>query len=115
MTVENQEKVISILNSINTEISTSVIKTINIAPDVKFYGNDKNELYVLAGSYTFVNDARANQVFIALLMDATTHRNSIEYGKLLLTENTHHWTNPLPDVVLNQDLKGLEGNLGRYE
>ena len=111
---EHQDRVIAFLNDFNTNVSTSVVRETRTMPDAFFV--DRNDvLYKLQGAVIFESITDAERTYNSLVSLTTVDRGSIEFGRIIITENTHHYPNPLPDVILNSDTKGERGNLDRYQ
>lgn len=110
----SDDKVISFLSTVNTEITTSDIRDTPKQPNTEFIDNESRLLYV-SGEITFRNDAEAVDMFNKLSILMTTDRASIESGELRLLDNTHHYPNPLSDKVISINIQGNERNLDKYQ
>jgi len=106
-------RVITFLSTVNTIVLESSIRETPVLPDSRF-ADRNNELIVIRGEVTFNIDSEANRMFNDIVARATIDRSAIEYSVIQITDNTHHYPNPLPDVVTNSDTKGTRSNLDRY-
>lgn len=112
--VEHQDRAIAFLNDFNSNIQTSTIRSTSIVPDAVFV--DRNDsLMLVRGAVIFQSLIEAQRAYNDLVSLTTVDRNAIEFGRIIITENTHHYPNPLPDVVLNSDIKGVRENLERFD
>lgn len=113
MPADQSAKVIEFLNDINTNLQTSDVKKINIVPTVNFIDRDSH-LYFVQGAITFRSSLDAARTYSDFITITTVSRNSIEYGTIILTDNTDHYPNPQPDIITNSDTKGVRTNLEKY-
>jgi len=63
-------------------------------------------VYVVTGMITFTDENDAAKTFLNLLDSISGDTSIIEYSKILILQNTHHYKNPLPDVILDERITG---------
>lgn len=110
MPVSQESKVINFLNTFNSDIMISQLKETDKSPDSRF-ADRLSQLYIVDGSVTFTNDADAERTFSNLVDLARIDSKQILYSTITIMENTHHYPNPQPDIVLNADIKGDIANI----
>ena len=118
MYVDNNQRGIvnNAINKLTNDANTFTFKDIEITPR-EVIVTTSGDLRLIQGSLTFENDGDASQVYAELisLVDAPQVKNKIEYVEILLLSNTHHFPNPLPDVVFRTYEGGAITNLDAYE
>lgn len=65
--------------------------------------------FLVSGFYTFQNSNDAILFKEKLML--SLNENNIVYGEILSLENSHHWQNPSPDIVLDRIILGNERNV----
>lgn len=71
--------------------------------------------YLLQGSVTFNNDIDGTTTFTLINNFLTTNSLFMDYGVVYLTDNTHHYRNPLPDNITVQGEQKIRSNTDKYE
>lgn len=85
-------------------------------PTKELMVGNTNELVIIQGHFTFNNDSDASRMYSQLvtLSDSITVRNNVEFIEIYLLSNTHHYPNPLPDVIIAHTTIGDKINVELY-
>lgn len=108
------DKVNAFLADVNDNLARSAVRETIKSPESEFIDRN-NTLYLVEGRILFTSSTDAQRTYSDLVTLSTVNRGFLEYGEIYLTDNTHHYPNPQPDIITNSDLKGTRSNLEKYD
>lgn len=116
--IENAQRglINNVLNKLNSDVQTYTFKDIPIVVD-EFLVDRDGILTVVRAGLVFENssDALTAMTELDTLLNSGSARNRVVYAEFILTDNTHHYFNPLPDIDISRTTLGEFNNLATYE
>ncbi len=114
MPAEQLRKVDDFLTELDDNVRVSTVREINFVP-ARVLIDERSELYFAFGTLTFQNESDAIRTYNDLVIMSTVERGFIEYSRILLTDDTDHYPNPLPSVITHDSTQGNKRNLDNYD